>query len=221
MRQALEAAADDAFTMLPMLEGSRLVEPGMDTFNRTTALDAAVVALDALDADPNLEEELDDEAGGDDELSLGWREAVRQLDLGHASDDGEPTLGAPERDPWVISMGRADYEPADGSRPWRGFASVRWNQVRWAQGSRHDGEGEACVGYDLGEDSTPDEDGFRRPWLDADRVFGLRVKGDCCAPHILDSGAVHVDKEAEPVAGDFVAIFFEGWRDNRYGMHRG
>ncbi|WP_237479269.1 hypothetical protein [Lichenibacterium dinghuense] len=153
-RRALEEAAEHAAAMLPALGLPRLVGPGFVPVNPVAALDAldaAIAALDALDADPDLEEEPDDEAGGDDELSLGWREAVRQLDLGHGSDDGEHTLGAPERSPYAPPMGASFYKPANGRRLQRCFVGRVWNQTAWAAGANLDGEGEPEPGYDLPE----------------------------------------------------------------------
>lgn len=94
MRQALEAAIDHAAALLPLLDGPRLVRPGMVSFDRSTALDAidaAVVVQDALDGDPDLEDGVDDEFTGDDELSLGWTTKVDQVHLGYDQDDHEVT----------------------------------------------------------------------------------------------------------------------------------
>lgn len=156
-RQALERAMEHGAAMLDALGLPRLVGPDhiiVDPVAAGDALAAAIEALDALDADPDLEDGADDEETGDDEYSLGWREAVTQTHLGHGSDDGEHTLGAPERSP--------EPPPAGYCTRWGAYVdrSSDAAQSNWAQGGRHDLEHDPCDGP-IDEDEL-DDDGIWR-----------------------------------------------------------
>ena len=143
---------------LPRLVGADFVPP--DPAAIGAALDDAIDLLDELDDDPEAEDGADDEFTGDDEHTLGWREAVSQANLGRCSEDGEHTLGAPERHPPTFTPGSPYYRPADGSY----YRGRNWeSQASWAQGSRQDGEGESEPGYDLAcDDDELDDDGLSK-----------------------------------------------------------
>ncbi len=136
-----------------------------------SAIAHGIALLDALDA---AGEDLED--GGDDEPSLGWIDGRPVLSDSHddreAEADDEPMLGAPERSPYVESLGSPFYEPAAGGRLYRHNGD---SQKSWAAG-RNDAmnDGEAEPGYDLpegdderdgGSSGEPDNDG--EAWLGA------------------------------------------------------
>ncbi len=146
-RRALEQAAAHGVALLEALGLPRLVTPDfvpVDMDEVGDAIDTVIAALDEVDTSA---EDLEDV--GDDEGTLGWHETVSQLRLGPPSDDGEHTLGAPERHPFVFTMTAAHFRAADGREPRRYRRDE--SQAVWAQGAHQDGEGEAEPGYDLAE----------------------------------------------------------------------
>lgn len=165
-RRALVQAAEHGVALLEALGLPRLVTVGFfhsEPAAISDALDVVIAHLDALDAPAE-----DLEETGDAEPSLGWIAGICQgaFNNGDTADleldmvDWEHSLGAPERHPYVFTMGSTHYEPGDGSyRLIRCFES----QASWAQGTRLEGEREAEPGYDLACDEDElDDDGVSR-----------------------------------------------------------
>ena len=142
--------------LLPSVDGATLLSTAqlLDLLGGRAqvenTLDRLIALLDTLDGDVDLEETADAEP------SLGWIDGKPQLSDGSHEDreadtaDDEPTLGAPERSPWVTSMTCPYHEPADGSRPYR---TRDGRQTHWSAGRNGDGanDGESEPGYDLPE----------------------------------------------------------------------
>ncbi len=204
-QRSLERAAELGAAMLDALDLSPVV---------LDAMDAAIGALDALDGDADIEDGHDDEFTGDDELSLGWREGVAQLDLGLGNDDGEPTLGAPERSPYAPPMSASFYKPANGQRLQRCFVTRAWNQVEWSAGANVDGEGDSEPGYDLpeGDDELcgSEHDGCEPE--EGEDSLGSAI-GDGDQRHWAQG--LPGEREADPVDGPGLALTVEQRRAAR------
>jgi hypothetical protein len=115
------------------------------------SLERMLSVLDAMDGDPDLEDNGDGEPSigscsgrsqifwswgntddreldfGEEDLQLGWANEGRQTFLHGRNDEHEPSLGAPEAFPMLTCM-------------WGHVVDHRSSQLHWAQGSTKDGE---------------------------------------------------------------------------------
>ena len=144
-----------------------------------TALDKLIALLDAVDPDPDLEEDDPAEASGDEEPSSGATAALNQdrawrapmafgTDLEFDGDtrpdaDREPSLGSPEylglrshanQEDWARSRGGDDreFDTAD-DEPSLAAPERTGCQISWARGADEDLE------WDQAEDGLGDQDG--------------------------------------------------------------
>ena len=147
----------------------------------------------------------------DGEAEPGYDLACDEDELDDEHDGREPWLGAPEnhaafpdQDHWSQGDGQSfELDPAD--ERYIGAALPYDVRRRYREEAEDFHRAARTTKRRL---TQPGSDGLHRPWVGADRVYGLRVSGDCCAPYILDGGAVHVDQVETPRAGDFVVVFF-------------
>ncbi len=104
MRRELERAADFGADLLAALNLPRLVTAdfvSLDPVAIGDAVDLAIVALDAMEVDADLEDGHDAEHDtADAEEDLGWTACVSQAHLGFNTPDGERDCAGAAR-PWL------------------------------------------------------------------------------------------------------------------------
>ena len=137
LRRQLAQAAEHGAALLASLGLPRMVTPdfvALDPAVIGEAVDAAVAALDDLDADPDLED------GADDELSLGWEKPSSQLFLTEGAFSGDRELDTADAEPSLASPERHPAVPiSTWGRAWTARGGEE-GQLRWAEGAQDDRE---------------------------------------------------------------------------------
>lgn len=138
-------------------------------------------------------------------------------DDGLSEGEGDPA----EKEPWLSVTefdGVGDNWHRSGAQTFEGYLNdieicepvdQRFRTARKPDFMEPSGRVLAATAQALKRSRASAGGSFDLPWIGGPRLFGLRVVGRCCEPHILDGGVIHVDVDAKPQAGDFVAIYFE------------